>query len=468
MPSLTLRSKSWFDDQEVDYPIPEGWTVHRLDPMDASEMSDESLIAALQNTYGSPPLGELARKKKEALIVVDDLSRPTPTFRVIGPVIEFLTRAGIPSSRISFLIAPGSHRPLTREEMGRKLGRDVVQHFPVANHDPFGPELCERRAFPSGVPVIVNRRIVEADLVLGISCVIPHPTTGFSGGGKLIVPGAAGILTIAYLHSFERKRPRGAIERLGPEPDIRDAIEACAQKAGLDFSINVVVNTKRELAGLFSGCLIQAQRKAAAFARDVYRTEVPADVRDETNVLLLNAYPLDSDAHQESKSLWPRKIFPNASIIMLNAASDGISYHGWGDFRKLSLCNLLWGSLGRLSHQKKVPSPFRRAISSSTMRTLGLRYLRGELNRFATDYKEFAARQQAFSRNSLAKRVTAKRFPLWICSEGYPEEKRAHNFPKSILYPDWNLLCQSTLFRQRDVNITVFPCAPLQIPVEMA
>ena len=166
MPSLILNVKAWHGDGELELQLPDTWQLNVLAPDDAEGLAPSAVEAALERPIGSPSLGELARDKASALIVVDDLGRPTRADRVIPTLLAMLTRAGVDPDGISFLVATGSHRPLRKEEIRQKLGSDVATRFPVANHDAFAHDLRHLGTLPSGLPVIVNRRIAEADLVV--------------------------------------------------------------------------------------------------------------------------------------------------------------------------------------------------------------------------------------------------------------------------------------------------------------
>ena len=279
MGRICLRTRAWHGDEEIQLPVPDSWTVDVLPPDDGPQLSEQDMTAALARPLGCDSLEMMARGAESALILIDDLGRPTPTHAIAPHVVKTLIDAGIPAASISFLVATGSHRQLTADEIQRKLGSDLASRFPVHCHDACNDELSDLGPLPSGMPVIVNRRIVDADLVIGISCVLPHTLAGFSGGGKIMLPGCAGLRSIAQLHSFSPKRRRGDTGSTGRHPDGRELIEAFASRAGLDFSINTVLNTRRQIAGLFAGSHIDAHRRAVEHARSIYRTPIFLRVR---------------------------------------------------------------------------------------------------------------------------------------------------------------------------------------------
>ena len=122
---------------------------------------------------------------------------------------------------------------------------------------------------------------------------MPHPYMGFSGGAKLVVPGLAGIET---LRSNHLPAVTGISGGLGdPEVDARKDIEEIGLRVGLNFTCNVVVNSRRDIAGLFCGHPVISHRAAARFCQNVYATSVHNCPYD---VLLLNAYPKDTELLQ--------------------------------------------------------------------------------------------------------------------------------------------------------------------------
>jgi hypothetical protein len=215
---------------------------------------------------------------------------------------------------------------------------------------------------------------------------------------------------------------------------------------------------------VFCGCPARAHRHAASLARSIYHTEIPQKLRRTTDILLLNAYPLDADPNQITKSLWPRSLFPQAQTILFDPASDGLAYHGWSEFQKASLVNLLWGTIGMLSSHRKCPEKLRNRLSSSSrLRAAGNHHFRRAIRRTDASYSCFAAQSGTFYQNTVAKRLMADRSSLWICSEAYPDHKRFQQFPRSRSIQDWESLRRADLLGRTACRITVFPCAPLQL-----
>jgi nickel-dependent lactate racemase len=326
--TATVHSRAWYGDEELTLNFPSGWEVEVLGPKDAPVLSNVQIERAFAEPIGTPRISELAKGKKSAAIIVDDLSRPTPAATVIPFLLRELASAGIPKSEIRFVVGGGSHRPLTDEEVEKKIGADVAAAYEATSHDFMGGDLRALGSLDNGMPIYLNRVVADADFKICLGGIYPHGSVGFGGGAKLVVPGIAGFATMFYFHSFSPSRGHAIIERKGSEPDHRDFSETVAGVLGLDVIANVVLNTRREICGLFVGDFVQAHRKGAHFALDTYGTEIPESSRKETDLVVLNCYPLDSDPIQTGKALWATRYFEKAYTMALNPASDGICYHG--------------------------------------------------------------------------------------------------------------------------------------------
>ncbi|MYC78149.1 DUF2088 domain-containing protein [Candidatus Poribacteria bacterium] len=326
--TATVYSRAWYGDEELTLNFPTGWEVEVLGPKDAPVLSDAQIERAFAEPIGTPRISELAKGKKSAAIVVDDLSRPTPAARVIPFLLRELTAAGVPKSEIRFVVGGGSHRPLTDEEIAKKIGADIAAEYEATNHNFMGGDLRALGNLDSGMPIYLDRVVADADFKVCLGGIYPHGSVGFGGGAKLVVPGIAGFATMFYFHTFSPGRGHAVIERRGGEPDHRDFSEAVAAVLGLDVIANVVLNSSREICGMFVGDFVQAHRKGAHFALDTYGTVIPETSRKETDLVVLNCYPLDSDPIQTGKAMWALSHFEKAYSMALNPASDGICYHG--------------------------------------------------------------------------------------------------------------------------------------------
>ena len=329
--TVTVRSGAWYGDREIDLRFPSDWEVEMLNQKDASALSDAQIEQAFAEPIGTKRISELAKGKKSAAIIVDDLSRPTPAYQVIPFILRELSEAGVPKSEIRFVVGVGGHRPISEEEMRKKVGADIATEYEVTNHDFLSNDLRSLGKLENGTPVYINRIVADSDFKMTIGGIYPHSSVGFTGGAKLIVPGTAGFATMYYFHSFPQGRGPAVIEGDSDEPDRRDTIEMAAGLLGLDAIANVVLNSRREICGLFVGDFVKAHRKGAHFALETYTTEISEETRTESDLVVINCYPLDADAIQLDKALAAFSYFENAYTIALYPATDGSCFHGLFD-----------------------------------------------------------------------------------------------------------------------------------------
>ncbi len=268
-----IRWGSFYGDSDFELTFPAGWDVNVHEPAGGDDIGDEGIAAAFDNPIGSARIRELARGKRSACIVVDDLTRPTPAARLAPRVIEELVAAGIEESAILILGGVANHRQMTREDFVRKVGEDIASRFELRSH--FSWANCESVGETSrGTPVSLNSEFLAAEVRILIGSILPHNKTGFSGGAKLVLPGVAHIDTAAAWHGPEG--PTTGLVQTASESRL-DAEEA-ARLAGVDCIVNVIPNIRRGIAGLVVGDLVEAHRAGVEIARRTYATKLPTGV----------------------------------------------------------------------------------------------------------------------------------------------------------------------------------------------
>ncbi len=324
---VSLRVAAWFGERDIELAFPSNWEVieNRMAGHDKPALSDDQMRAALHNPIGTSRLSELARGKEKVVILFDDIPKPTPASRIVPFVLEELHEGGIRDEQIRFLCAPGTHRYLTYEELAAKLGADILEEYPVYQHN-----IYENTVFigntSNGTPVYVNREFASCDLRLGIGSIIPHQAAGFGAGGKIILPGIAGMQTVAHHHTHMRKGGLADKVKKGQVDDnpFRLDIEEAARMAGLDFKVDSVLNNRREIIGLFAGDFVAEHRSGVKLAREVYATKTLKDM----DILLINAYP---DECQVGRCTWtvPISLRQGGDVVIVNHAHSGQVVHQW-------------------------------------------------------------------------------------------------------------------------------------------
>lgn len=321
----------WYEQSVRTLSFPDSWDVRYCGMGSLPALGQKQLADKLDQPIGTPRLEELARGKKSACIVVDDISRPTPGAALLPLILQKLTGAGIEYEHIKVLIALGGHRPMTRQEMERKVGSWVLERVPVLNHSPFAADLVELPG--GGQKIQINRNYMDADLRIAVGCIVPHTLAGFSGGAKAVIPGIGGIETLRSNHTLVFAGPDTGMSfktsTCDPDNPMRKNMEEIVGKVGLDFVVNVVLNDKMEMAGLYCGHFVQAHRHACRHAMEALRTPlVPG-----ADILVCSAYPKDTEYSQigtcfavlgHHKEQCVRR---DGTIVAMTAASEGAGFH---------------------------------------------------------------------------------------------------------------------------------------------
>lgn len=282
----------------------------------------ELVKEAIENPVGSLRLCELAKDKQNIVIIASDHTRPVPS-KVIMPLMLDEIRKGNPNADITILIATGCHRGTTKDELINKFGKEIVEKEKIYIHD------CDDRdmlvnigTLPSGGMCKINRLAYEADLLVAEGFIEPHFFAGFSGGRKSVLPGIAGRSTVLANHCSEfiaHHNARTGV--LDGNPIHKDMLWA-ANKAGLKFIVNVVLNSEKEILYAVAGDTKKAHEKGTEFLSSLCGVSTePADIVISTN----GGYPLDQNIYQAVKGMTAAEaaVKPGGAIIMLAASGDG-------------------------------------------------------------------------------------------------------------------------------------------------
>ena len=285
---------------------------------------------ALDEPLGTHTLEELARGKRNVVIAVTDATRLCPDHHIVPPMLEAITRAGVADDDITILVAVGTHRASTEREKRDKLGDAIVDRYQVVDHDAFAvDELRHVADGPGGVPFLLNRRIVEADLVLATGRVEPHQYAGYSGGGKTVAIGCAGEEIIAYTHGPAMLDLNGVrLGELARNP-FQQAVRRVARAAKVVFVGNVVLDDDGELVRAAYGAPEEVQDELAAFASAMYTASIPSQV--DIAVAGVGS-PKDVNLYQASRAasylqFAPTPVVRDGGVIILPARCP----EGFGD-----------------------------------------------------------------------------------------------------------------------------------------
>jgi nickel-dependent lactate racemase len=239
--------------------------------------------------YLSPPevarlagegLARLPLDGRRVLVIVPDGTRtmPMPLMydtleRELGPRVAAL----------DYLVALGTHQPMSDAQLGKLIGRPVQDGRAGArrifNHRWDDPHtFVELGTIPAreiadltggrcrqDVTVALNRLVTAYDHVLICGPVFPHEVAGFSGGTKYLFPGIAAAGIIHFTHWLGALI--GSYEVIGTaDTPVRAVIDRAAGLLGTPLSLLALVVTHEGVAGLFCGDTREAWKEAAALS----------------------------------------------------------------------------------------------------------------------------------------------------------------------------------------------------------
>jgi len=238
-----------------------------------------ALVRAMDNPIGRPPLCELVKPGDRVALLTGD----RVTDRMLGSrdglghvILDYLNRTGVADANVTLVFAPGMHPHGSIDE---KLGPALIGRVGrCVRHQPECDEDLVLKGYTShGTPVWINRHVAEADVIVGFGEVSPASHGGWTGGGKIILPGVAGRATIEQNHRW-LMTPMTILGLADANP-MRLDMEEAADLAGLAFKIDVLVDSQERMVGIYSGDFRLEHRAALPKAREIWMTRMePTDI----------------------------------------------------------------------------------------------------------------------------------------------------------------------------------------------
>jgi nickel-dependent lactate racemase len=309
---------------EVDFPD-DCTTV--IKPAHQAGLADEkaALLAALDSPIGTGSLASWIKPGSQICIVFTDITRATPNERIIPWLLGYLEKNGMRREQVTLLNGLGTHRPNTQAELEQMLTREVVAGWRVLNHEPENEAACTQFGVTSsGAPALINTHLATADVRIITGFIEPHFFAGFSGGPKGIMPGVAHTRTVVSNHGWKNiGHPNSAFGITEGNP-IWEEMRDIALRVGPSFLLNIALNERRQITGIFAGDLLAAHKAGIEFVRAsaMQKLDAPFDVV----VTTASGYPLDQNLYQGVKGIAAAaRIVKNSGTIVLAAeCSDGL------------------------------------------------------------------------------------------------------------------------------------------------
>jgi len=265
------------DEMRENVDIPEKNLISIIEPKKVESLENEEIIIerSLNNPIGSKKLEDILNSNSKVSIIVDDITRSTPTSLLISIILKRLKNLGIKEKNIKITIGNGLHRKTTYLEKEKILGRDVLESFDVEDNDPLNKENFEYLGKTSlETPIYINKRVLWGDIIIATGIIKSHAFAGFTGGAKSLIPGVAYRDTILKNHSFYNiDYPKGLLGDIESTP--RKDMEEAVKKLPIPFYIlNVVLDQNNKVFSAFSGDFISAHREGVKIFKSLAETYV--------------------------------------------------------------------------------------------------------------------------------------------------------------------------------------------------
>lgn len=291
--------------ETVDLCLPDTVSLIENKPVPGIADPEAAVLEVLNNPVASKPLKELAKGRRDACIVISDVTRPVPNKEVLTPILQTLEESGLARDKIIILIATGMHRPNLGDELEAMVGKQIMEEYRIINHYCQDEKDYRKIAEIEGAPIEINRHYLDADLKILTGLIEPHFYAGFSGGRKSVLPGISSFDTMKFMHSYKVIDQLHQVNcRLEGNIFHQYAMDV-TEKAGVDFIVNVVINKDREVAGVFGGHHSEAHQKGCRFVAEHAVAEVAAEL--DLVITSAGGAPLDKTFYQVSKCLTSAK-----------------------------------------------------------------------------------------------------------------------------------------------------------------
>ena len=291
-----------------------------LNPANLPEDLDEAAVVkkALEEPIGSKRLNQIVKPGDKIVIITSDITRPMPTGKVMDPLMEELLSAGVSPDNVTLVFARGSHRHHSQQEMAHLAGN---WYGKICCVDSDSENVIHLGTTSSGTPVDIDARVVQADRRICLGNVEFHYFAGYSGGAKAIMPGVSTVSAITMNHRM-MVDPRARAGNLDDNPVRRD-IEEAGKMTGIDFIVNVVLNTRKQIIYCVAGDSIQEHRDACAYLNDIYRS--PISAKADIVIVSQGGAPKDLNLYQTQKALdnAGHAVKDGGTVILVGSCFEG-------------------------------------------------------------------------------------------------------------------------------------------------
>ena len=307
--------------KKIPFEIPSQWnllTFAKFDEYPAHKDVRELTKNSLKNPIRAKALKDSLSPSDKVAIVVEDLTRASPKKIILETLLEELNAVHTPTESIAVIIALGTHRGLTPEELESTFGRELIDRYEFVNHDCHATDLMPVGRLKTGREVKINRKVHDATFKIGIGSIFPHPMNGFGGGGKILFPGVADFDSIREHHlkyTFDKGTGLGKTKG----NIFYEQVCAIARSAKLDYIINSILDQKDQVYDLVSGDPVQAHLAGIEKSRGI----ICQKFTKKSDLTIITSFPY-AEGPQIVKPLAPAAmVTKEGGCIILAADCEG-------------------------------------------------------------------------------------------------------------------------------------------------
>lgn len=281
----------------------------------------EEINRAIKNPIGAS-LNDICGAKR-VVIVTSDLTRPVPNKLILPTLLTELEAVGIKKEQVTLLIGTGLHRPSPPSEFIELVGEELAREINIISHDAWDEDNLEYLGDTSrGTPIVINKHYIEADAKIVLGVIDPHQFAGISGGAKGVSIGLGGEKLVQANHAM-LSHPKACLGNMDDNP-VRMDIDEIGAKVGIDFIVNVVLNSKKEVVKAVAGHYIEAHKVGVDAARKTLQVQLckPADLV----IAASGGFPKDVNLYQAQKALLHAAVAvkEGGTIILASECREGV------------------------------------------------------------------------------------------------------------------------------------------------
>jgi nickel-dependent lactate racemase len=298
--------------KKVNFRLPLSWKIlNNVENLGKRQsLSIEALVKkSLQNPIGSKKLEDTLFPGMRIAIIMDDLTRPTPKRDMLLPLLKMIEMKGMRTEDVAIVVAVGTHHKVPEDALKGLLGR-IYEQYPVVNHDCYAKNLIRIGRLSSGTEVKINPLAAQADIRIGIGSILPHSMNGFSGGGKIIMPGISDFDSIKEHHLVNVVKPGSIPGNIEGNPFLEETLRV-ARMAKLDYIINAVYNLRGDVMEIVSGDFLEAFK----FGSEIGRKNYGVHCTELSDVTITTTFPYDEG---------PQIIKPLGSAMQMTKKGGGV------------------------------------------------------------------------------------------------------------------------------------------------